>query len=186
MKKKRSRSDNINQLTRLFWVGSAADCRHFFAIHHFDYIVSVDFSPDEGYKGAQKRHFPMLDLSNLTDKYKVEQVRQTIIHVVTLLLEITNRGKSVFLHCQVGQSRSISIAIAYIMVAFQKSPLEAQRYVFHHRPVAHVKRELVAISVLAAEKSIPRGENPIVDEIFEYMADESMDTERFIAIKIPW
>ena len=189
--KKRTRPSEggINQLSKLFWVGSATECREQFEIHHFDYIVSVDFAPDEGYKGAEKRHFQMYDLSSLRDKYKVEQTRQTMIHVVNLILEATGRGKTVFLHCQVGQSRSISIAIAYIMVAFGKSAIEAQRYVFYHRHISRVKRELLEIAIGVAQKSVNAGENRIVDEAFEISGEEDVKTEDYIVAKIasfPW
>ncbi len=180
--KKRNRCDASNQLTKYFWVGSADECRQLFKVHRFDIIISVDFGPDEGYVGALKRHIPMFDLSSLRDKSKVEQTRQTMITVITMITEATRRKETVFLHCQVGQSRSVSIAIAYIMITFGKSALDAQRYVFSRREVSRVKRELLAIAILVVEKkSVVRGGGN--DEIFE-MDTDGLNTEDYIVEKM--
>jgi len=177
MRRKRERLNETCQLTKYLWVGSAKEARTLSGQYHFDYIVNVSREPDDLYKGAQMRYLPMYDLANLSDKKKIEETRQTMIHVVNLLLEITGQGKTVFLHCQQGQSRSISVAIAYIMTAFDKSSSEAQEYVFYHRRLASVKKELLVI-VEAAAKSLTRGENEIRDELFLY--DEAVDAKKYI------
>jgi hypothetical protein len=179
--KKRDRQNDPNQMTRFLWVGSAKECETLFPIHHFDHVINVDRKPDEIhlYRGAKRHFFPMWDLSNLLDKNKTEQVRQTIIEVVKLLLEITRQERTVFLHCQVGQSRSISIVVAYIMIAFEKTSVEAQQYVFYRRRISFVKRELLIIATLAAG-GIVRGENPVRDEMIEPVDDEEVDPKDFI------
>ena len=172
-----------DQITKFLWLGSAEECKCAYQQSRYDVVISVDYGPDEGYEGAIKRHIPMYDLSNLRDLKKVNENKRAMILVVNLIIEAVNAKKRVLLHCQKGQSRSVAVAIVYIMTAFGERFERARNYVFYHRRVASIKDEMLQIAESVGSAQRGEGiENNRFDELFEFSDD--IVPEEFIVSQV--
>ena len=172
-----------DQITKFLSIGSAEECKCAYQQSRYNVIISVDYGPDEGFEGAIKRHVPMYDLANLSDLKKVNENKRAMQLVVTLILDAVNSKKRVLLHCQMGQSRSVAVAIVYIMTAFGEPFERARNYVFAHRRVASIKEEMVYLAEIVGSNQRGEGvENNRFDELFEF--SDEINPQDFIVEQI--
>lgn len=77
-------------------------------------------------EGIKFHHVPMQDFTGSTS-------RENIQHAVDFIDEINKEGKSVYIHCKAGRTRSATVACCYLMKKYDYLPNVAMDILKTHR-----------------------------------------------------
>lgn len=124
----------MDQITENLWVGDIQDVREE-STSRFDRVITVCQDEVGDNVGCNYHHFNMSD--GPADSYGGDHSYELFHEAALTLLGSLMYGEKVFIHCHMGQSRSVSVACAAISVKEQIPYHRAFKMVERGRPQAH-------------------------------------------------